>query len=354
MTRLGLIGCGVIGRKHLEAASRLDNVRFTAVADLNGELAREAAASHSVGHWTTRADDLIEDAAIDGIVLAVPTGVRAALARRVLAGGKHLLVEKPVAMNALEVLELLALQKDRIAACCSCRFRFMQTAPVVRETLAAGRIGRLRTIRVQALFPPPPARPAHPPAWRLIRRLNGGGILVNWGSYDLDFVLGVLDWSFRPISATARTFPVPAPWADWIAPGSDAETHVIAQVHGENGVVLDYERAEFHPGGRVFDWSFSGDQGTLTVRLGNERVEVSLVTANTDGTLCTEILGEEPLSHDTMHAGPVTDFVRAIQTGRPPMTPLDRALTAARITDAIYASADRGGREQMVEAPAHL
>ena len=44
-----------------------------------------------------------------------------------------------------------------------------------------------------------------------------------------------------------------------------------------------------------------------------------------------------------MHAGPVTDFVNAIRSGCPPMTPLNQALTAARITDAIYASAARDG-----------
>ncbi|MEZ5275667.1 MAG: Gfo/Idh/MocA family oxidoreductase [Opitutaceae bacterium] len=348
MIRLGLVGCGVIGRKHLEAARALDGACVAAVADLDETLARDAAAAFAVDRFTTRADELIEDPAIDGIILAVPTGVRAALARRVLEQGKHLLLEKPVAMNAGEVRELLALQGDRIAACCSCRFRFIRTAPLVQEALRNGRIGRLRTIRVQALFPPAPTRPENPPPWRLIRRLNGGGILVNWGSYDLDFVLGVLGWSFSPETACARTFGVPAPWAGWIAPGSDAETHVIAQIHGANGTVLDYERAEFHPGRRVFDWSFSGDQGTLTVRIGDKDIEVSLVTANADGTLKTEIIGEEPVDHAAMHAGPVTDFVNSIRNGCPPMTPLNHALTAARITDSIYASAARGGLEQPV------
>ena len=143
MIQLGLIGCGVIGRKHLEAARRLDDARFAAVADLDETLARDAAAAFAVDRFTTRADDLIENPDIDGIVLAVPTGVRAALARRVLKEGKHLLLEKPVAMNAGEVRELLALQGDRIAACCSCRFRFIRTAPLVQEVLRSGRIGQL-------------------------------------------------------------------------------------------------------------------------------------------------------------------------------------------------------------------
>lgn len=346
--RLGLIGCGVIGRKHLEAARELEDGGFVGIADLDENLLQEVATSFGIGRTTTRADDLIEDPDIDGIVVALPTGVRTPIARRVLENRKHVLVEKPVAMNAGEVEDLIALQGDRVAACCSCRFRFMQAAALARDAIAAGEIGRLRTIRIGALSPPPAARPDQPPLWRLSRRLNGGGILLNWGSYDLDFMLGVLNWGFTPLTATARTFSVPAPYADWVAPGSDAETHVIAQVHGEDGIVLDYERAEFHPGKPVFNWSFSGDRGTLSLNPGNDPVELTLVTTDTDGALQTTSINQEVLDHDKMHAGPVTDFTRAIRTGCPPMTPLDRALTIARITDAIYASAASGGRQQRI------
>lgn len=346
--RLGLIGCGVIGRKHLEAARELQNAGIVAIADLDKKLLGEVAATFGIGQTTIRADDLIDDPQIDGIVVALPTGVRTPIARRVLEAGKHLLVEKPVAMNAGEVEDLIALQRDRVAASCSCRFRFIKAAGLARAAIASGEIGRLRTIRVEALSPPPAAKPDNPPPWRLSRRLNGGGILLNWGSYDLDFMLGVLDWAFIPLSATARTFSVPAPYADWIAPDSDAETHVIAQVHGEDGVVLDYERAEFHPGKPVCTWSFSGDRGTLSLNPVGDPIDLVLVKADENGVLHTTSLGQEALDHDRMHAGPVTDFARSIQTGHPPLTPLERALTIARITDAIYASAADGGRQKRI------
>lgn len=347
--RLGLIGCGVIGRKHLEAARELEDAAVVGIADLDEDLLAEVAATFGIGRTTTRADDLIEDPEIDGIVVALPTGVRTPIARRVLENEKHLLVEKPVAMNAGEVEDLIALQRDRVAACCSSRFRFINAAAQARAAIAAGEIGCLRTIRIEALSPPPAARPDNPPPWRLSRRLNGGGILLNWGSYDLDFMLGVLDWGFTPLTATARTFSVPAPYADWIAPDSDAETHVIAQVHGEDGVVLDYERAEFHPGKAVCTWSFSGDRGTLSLNPVADPIELVLVKTDETGTLQTTSLGQEALDHDGMHAGPVTDFARSIRTGNPPMTPLDRALVIARITDAIYASAAASGRQQPIQ-----
>jgi predicted dehydrogenase len=322
----------VIGRKHLEAATKLPNVTVAAVADLDAVCLARTSAEFGIGKKSTDAADLIRDPDIDGIVLAVPTGVRTPLALDVLGHRKHLLVEKPVAMNAGEVRTLIDAQEGKVGGCCSCRFRFLRNTAAVQSTLASDRIGKLRTVRVRALTPPPTSRPGNPPPWRLNRKLNGGGILVNWGCYDLDYILGVLGWSLQPVAITARTFRVPEPYADWIAPGSDAETHVIA-----------------HPGKHEFSWSFSGDRGTLSILFGDDEVRTSIVTADKEGALKEVSLGKEPLLHSHLHAGPVTDFARAIDTGGSPMTPLTQALTIARITDAIYASGRDGGREIPIE-----
>jgi len=352
VVRLGLIGCGVIGRIHLEAATRLPNATVAAVADLAAECLSQTSAEFGIKKTTTDAGDLICDPDIDGIVLAIPTGVRTPLALDVLGHRKHLLVEKPVAMNAREVQALIDAQQGKIEGCCSCRFRFLTNTTAVQSALASDRIGKLRTVRVRALSPPPTSRPESPPPWRLNRRLNGGGILVNWGSYDLDYILGVLGWKVRPVAITARTFQIPEPYADWIAPESDAETHVVAQVRCDDDIVIDYERAEFHPGKHEFSWSFSGDRGTLSISFSDDEVRTTIVTADKGGALNEVSLGKEPLLHANLHAGPVTDFARAIDSDGLPMTPLTQALTMARITDAIYASADNGGRETPIETNA--
>jgi len=66
----------------------------------------------------------------------------------------------------------------------------------------------------------PPQNP--PPPWRLSKAMNGGGILVNWGCYDLDYLLGITGWMIEPRLALARTWGVPETFAAYAAPGSDA------------------------------------------------------------------------------------------------------------------------------------
>jgi len=350
MIRLGQIGCGVIGRKHLEAATRLPNAIVAAIADLDPVRLEATSKEFGIGKATADVREILGDPDIDGIVVALPTAVRTPIALDVLAHGKHLLVEKPVAMNAGEVRALIEARGKKIAGCCSCRFRFLEIADTVQSALNSGRVGRLRTVRIRALSKPPLTRPENPPVWRLSKRLNGGGILVNWGSYDLDFVLGTLGWAVQPLAATGQTFPVPDLYRDWIAPGSDAETHVIAQVRCNNDVVIDYERAELHPGQGELSWSFSGDRGTLSVVFDSTEVQATLVTADSHGSLSAVTLGKAPLDHEHMHAGPVTDFVRAIETGNEVKTPLGKALIIAQITDAIYASAANGSRGTPIES----
>ena len=63
-----------------------------------------------------------------------------------------------------------------------------------------------------------PRRRSPAPAWRLSRALNGGGILANWGCYDLDYLLGVCGWRLQPETALAQSWQVPAIFADTVAP----------------------------------------------------------------------------------------------------------------------------------------
>lgn len=106
--RLGIIGCGVIGQRHLAAAAAWPGISLVAVADLREAVARETAVRFGVGQAYTDADALLADREIEGVVLALPARDRAALALRAFAAGKHVLTEKPVALDAGEVERLIA------------------------------------------------------------------------------------------------------------------------------------------------------------------------------------------------------------------------------------------------------
>jgi predicted dehydrogenase len=184
--------------------------------------------------------------------------------------------------------------------------------------------------------------------WRLSRELNGGGIFVNWGSYDLDYLLGICGWRLRPQLVLAQTW-APAPAVrDQVAAGSDAETHVAAMIRCQNGAVIHYERGELTSCAQTESWQIIGSKATLRLHMQpakNNRVILDRIES--DGVQ-TSILWEGDETDQTVHAGPVTDFATAIQTGAQPRTNLEQALVLQSIFDAVYESA-AGGQAVMID-----
>lgn len=344
MLNLALIGSGVIAQYHLRALAKMKTARAAVICDLRADVAQKTAADFGVPRWTTSADEVLADPSIDGIILALPACARQEIALKAFRAGKHVLTEKPVAMNAADVRAMIAAQGDRVGACCSSRYRSFESARVANEFLRGGGLGKIRAITCRAASQAgsPPKNP--PPVWRLRRDLNGGGIFVNWGCYDLDYLLGLLDFKLTPQFALARTWTVAPAFTAYAAPGSDAETHITGLVTFAEGCVLTYERAEFStlPAGSI--WVISGDRGSLSLQmLKAKSANVVLIEPDPVNGTRTRVLWEGDETESTLeHDGVVFDFVDAIREKRAPRTSLKDALLFARIADAFYASADSG------------
>jgi len=252
-------------------------------------------------------------------------------------------IEKPAAMNLGEIERLRAAQGDRVVACCSARFSHYPSSNAARKFLRSGKLGAIRAIACRAVVPPRKPAPPNPPPWRLSRKLNGGGILVNWGSYDLDFLFSLLDFKLQPVHALARTWQVPPPSAAYAAPGSDAETHVNALVTFQDGSVFDYERAEFGAIPGEQRWQICGENGALSLRLLPGRDD-RLVWWKPDPAqgVREETLWEGDQSSIGHTALVDANFVAAIRGEAEPFTCLRKSALVQRVTDAIYASADAG------------
>jgi len=341
--RLGIIGCGVMGRVHVTHATSSPDIEVAAVADLREKRAAALAEEFGVPRVHADGDALIDDPEIDAVVLALQTNLRTYLALRAFARGKHVLTEKPVAMSAVEVERLIEARGDLVAACCSSRFRFYPSAQAITDFIATGALGGLRVIRCRAIGPPGQRTEGQRPFWRVSRSSNAGGILVNWGCYDLDYLLGVTGWSLQPSMALASTWGV-APHFDWyVAPGSDAETHVAALISFDGGATLTYERAEAATATRDEAWEITGSEGTLHMKMtGGQAKTVTHDYADPEKGVVSETIWEGDEKPGSEHEGPVHDFAQAILTGTPPKTTLEQSLAVQKISDAIYLSADEG------------
>lgn len=341
--KLGIIGCGVIGTMHAQAAASSKDIELLAVADLIDDKAHRLADLHHIPNVYRQGRDLLKNSDIQAIVLAFPTQQRGQLVKQALQSNRHVLVEKPVAMNMRELRSFLQLQGDRVAACASSRFRTYASASAAQRFISSEKLGDIRLIRIRAINPSRGKPQTMPPDWRLSKKLNAGGILVNWGVYDLDYILGIFSWKLKPISVTAQCWTIPPIYKKHVTPNSDAETHYTAMIRCAAGRIINIERGEYMPTSQPdAAWEITGSNGTLRLNmLPGDGKRLVFDRADASRGVVSKTIWQGDDRPDAVHAGPVRDFAHAIRFNHPPMTSLKQEADIVRITDAIYASSKR-------------
>lgn len=341
--RLGVIGCGVIGRHHLAAALQNPDIETTAIADVIPDAARSYAEEFRVSHVFSDGLKLIESGEAEAVILALPAIHRFDLAAAALKRGIHVLIEKPVARSATEVQTLLDLQGESVAGCCSARYRFLPIADEVRRALEDGRIGKLRQVRIRLVRPAKPLPDKLPPVWRLNRRMNGGGFMSNWGCYFLDFVLGVFDWKLVPRHISGQVWGIPPELSDFVPEGSDAEVKVAAQIRLLDDATIDLDLAEY---------GYVREHSTIEIHGTSGALEFSMIpehpstlrhySVDRSNGVVEKILWQSEQDHQLVHRGVVDNFAAAVLGTEAIKSDLHRSLVVQRITDGLYASAAEG------------
>ena len=109
--KTGILGMGYIGASHIDAVRRIPECELWAVADANEELARRKAEYYQVPKCYASIDALLEDPEIEVIHNCTPNNLHTEINKKILAAGKHLLSEKPLALNFQEAQSLLEVHR---------------------------------------------------------------------------------------------------------------------------------------------------------------------------------------------------------------------------------------------------
>jgi len=196
--RVGIVGCGLIGRKRAEAIRPVDEIVgcTDVVPDAAAALARDYG-----GTVCADLDDML-GLEPDVVVIATTHDMLAPLAERALAGGAHVLVEKPAALGSAEVERLItaATAADRLAKV-GFNHRFHPALARLASEVHSGKHGAFLFLRARYGHG---GRPGYEGEWRTDRARSGGGELVDQGMHLLDLT----HWIAGPLplhSALLRT-----------------------------------------------------------------------------------------------------------------------------------------------------
>lgn len=173
--------------------------------------------------------------------------------------------------------------------------------------------------------------------------MNGGGILADWGVYDLDYMLGITGWSLRPRTVLGRVWNIAEAYEDYLAPGSDAETHAAAFIQCDDAIVLSYERATQAAAPSEHVWQIIGSKGTLALQmLPGDGKQLIFHEASAEHGVVPQVIWSGSEGWPEVHRGPLCDFADAVAGKRMPLTSLEQSLTIMKLIDAIYRSSEQG------------
>ena len=341
--RLGIIGCGVIGTSHASETSNSPLVDLIAVADLIESRAKGNAEKFGAKSYYFNDEELLNDDRIEAVILAMPAGVRTPVAYKALAKGKHVIIEKPAASKSEEIEKMIKMRGDRVVACCSPRMAFSRHAEPARKCVESGALGKIRLARIRAIFPAPANPSPNPPPWRQSMKLNGGGILVNWSCYDLDYMMQITGWQLKPRVVMAKWWRVAEKMKAYADPDSDADSHYTAFILCDDDIVLSMERGEFTSASTDQAWEIIGTEGALylPMRPHPGKPDAAILERFVPGKgLVSETIWQE--NDGGLRTGVLENFVQAVRENKPVKTSLEQALVMQKITDGIYASAKLG------------
>jgi predicted dehydrogenase len=325
--RLGIIGLGIIGRQHLLAARQSENVEVVAVAepqlpDLNGDLRNITICKE----WR----ELLEYSGLDAVSLCVPHHLHAEMARAALEAGKHVLVEKPLALNCAQGEELIRVASTlNRTLMVEMTHRFYPPLLAAREMVRAGVLGDLYAVQDRIVEPVG----EQIPAWMKSRKLAGGGVALTNGVHMLDRIAFV----------TGDELVFENGRAGCSANLGDVEDAAMMQLHlRKNGAPVQLLMAWPRGAGNGDDeLTLYGSAATLRVWAWRGwRLEPLNGKTSPQETLCYASQDDISARVQVGVRGALEEFAAAIREKRAPRPRTERSLAAQHLVEEFYACAN--------------
>jgi len=335
--QVGVVGCGLIGRRRAQVAVEAENAQLVAVADIDAAAAKGV--GEGTGAWsTTRWQEIVDDPAIDVVVVATPNKFLMPVSVAALQNGKHVLCEKPPGRNASETRQMAvaAQENDRVLKA-GFNHRYHPAVWRAHELLEAGEIGEVMYGR--AVYGHG-GRPGYDQEWRATADLSGGGEMLDQGVHIVDLFRWFMG-EFSTVLATAGTYY----WSlGSFENGRQLEDNAFAMLQTEQGQIAQLHtswtqwknRFSFEIFGQKGYFSIDGlggSYGVETLTLGRRRPESG-----------------PPIIEEFVFKGPDdswklewTDFSNAILNGGQPLSNGDDALRTMEVIGAFYESTASAG-----------
>ncbi|MBB6673295.1 Gfo/Idh/MocA family protein [Cohnella nanjingensis] len=347
--RIGLIGAGNIGNVHLQEFGKLGNeCEIVAITDAYLPLAEQRAQQYGIATVSPSPEALIARSDIDAVIVAVPNQSHAPLTISALENGKHVLVEKPMGLDAAAAKDIVRAQRRHGKTVMVAHQMRWEWLPLhVKEQIDRGELGRIYTAKTGWY-----RRKGIPGwgTWFTRHDQAGGGPLIDIGVHMLDLAFFLMGEP-KPVSVYGSTYAEFGPrrkgigtWGkpDWngVYDVEDLATAIIKMEDGSSltlevswAVHMNTDSSPFvHLMGSDGGAFLRGGEGKFLTERFDQTVDVPLATPENDEG------GRVRLSRH---------FLECVRECKTPWTSAETGLRSNLIIDAIYESSRTGGEVKL-------
>ena len=336
--RWGVIGAGGIAdRRTIPGMMLAGNAELVAVMEINMELAEKCRAKWGCPKAYDNEADLLADPDIDAVYIATPVVLHAKQAMAAADAGKHILIEKPLAMTSEEGEKVLAYCKSKgVKIAAGLMMRFGAYVQAMKTAIADGKIGNPVSAYSQftCWYPDMPGN------WRQSKKNGGGGAMMDMGVHCIDLMQYVMGTKVKEVAA----------FQDTLTFHYEVEDSSMVMLRMENGAQCVVQ-SNFNIPDDAAKWrlEFFGDHG----RLCGDTVIGQVDGGNLDALFCGEVGGYDAqqdvktskseqieVEFGNMYTREIESFSDSILNDKPLEVPADEAVYVQKVMEAAYKSND--------------
>jgi predicted dehydrogenase len=320
------------------ALAKHGGIRVAAISSRSLPAARELAAIFGGADVDDDYLALIRRPEVEAVYIATPPHLHCLMMVAAIEAGKHVICEKPFVMNLGELDDIeRALQGRPGVKVASCSSRFQVCPPVreAREVIGQGRLGKLMRVRLCYGMPPPVSLDKLP-VWKRARDTGGGGVVMDWGVYDLDWLRFLLGALFAPVEIFGRT-------DCWAHEEAGLETSFSAEILCRSGLTIGWERrSEQGPPFQRVELRGTACGLDLPFMPGGTPAALTRHWYAEDRSLHSEVISRPVGDWGEILAFPILDLADAVAGERDVASPPAGARLIHSVIEALYASASSG------------
>ena len=336
-TKVAILGAGFISEIHLESYHRfIPEAEVVAVYARNEEKAKEFATKHSIAKWYTDVDKLIKESGCEIVDICLPNFLHAEACIKAAKAGKHIIIEKPLAVTLEEADAMIdECKKANVKLMYAEELCFAPKYERVRHLVKEGAVGEVYMLKQSEKHSGPHTD------WFYDVNLAGGGVLMDMGCHAMEW----FRWMLGNVKAKSVYASMSTVYHKERTKGED---NSVVIVEFENGVTAVAEnswakhggmddRSEVHgTGGVIYADLFMGNSAISYSRHGyGYAMEKADTTVGWSFTVFEEVFNQG-YPHELKH------FVDCVRNDKEPLVTGEDGRVVLEILYAAYASAGQG------------